>query len=172
MVLLVLVNIGLVDTSDRLPVEVRIFRLHHGLLQEAIVLRLESHDLGLLASHPVNSIDQIGDLLFFTSRAILHVCLRRVSSHLLQLESSLISRASLEHLPLVLRVNILITLIILGGCLVVRQSVVAIALCSKVVLLVLHLWLLIVVDSITLTLILHLRVNHATLVVFLVCLHI
>ena len=57
MVLLVLVNIGLVDTSDRLPVEVRIFRLHHGLLQEAIVLRLESHDLGLLTSHPVNSID-------------------------------------------------------------------------------------------------------------------
>ena len=171
MILLVLINVGLVDTGNRFPVEVRIFRLHHGLLQEAIVLGLKRHDLSLLAGHSVNAIDQICKVLFFPSRPILHMCLRLISTHLLQLESSLITSAGIEHLPLILLVNVLMTLIVLSCRLVVRQTIVAVALGTSIVLLVLRLRLLIVVDSFSLMLILLLRVRH-TLAVLLLCVHI
>ena len=99
------------------------------------------------------------------------MCLRLISTHLLQLESSLITSAGIEHLPLILLVNVLMTLIVLSCRLVVRQTIVAVALGTSIVLLVLRLRLLIVVDSFSLMLILLLRVRH-TLAVLLLCVHI
>ena len=63
LVLLVLlfVNIRLINTSTIL-VKPLIFCVLTRL-QETIVLRFESHDFGLFACHPVNSIDQVAEVL-------------------------------------------------------------------------------------------------------------
>ena len=74
-------NIRLVNTSTIL-VKPLIFCVL-ARLQETIVLRFESHDFGLFACHPVNSINQVAEVLLICSIVNIRLLLLWVLPHIL-----------------------------------------------------------------------------------------
>lgn len=95
LVLLVdIMYIGLVDTIILgCEVVASVFIVKLGLLEETIILGLEGHDLGLLRSHTIHSVDELGKVLFL-ALTFLNWVVRR-PAHLLQLKACLVPHSTI-----------------------------------------------------------------------------
>jgi len=104
-----------------------ILMMNRGLVIESVILGLESHYFGLLASHAIYSFDQLREVLLIILRG--SVLAGVVLTHLLKILPGLVPVVDVvRNRSLMVPLLSVLILLLIDSCLVVRESVLALGL--------------------------------------------